>query len=78
MRDKVKKKLTLKQAAKIISDNIWEHLKTLPPRERKRRLRSGLKHMKQVRLAKTSFLAPSKRGSSSQTTQNQLAARSDQ
>ena len=38
MKAKKRKALSLRQAAKTISENIWDFLKTLPPEERDRRL----------------------------------------
>ena len=71
-----KKKLTLKQVAKIMSANIWEHLKTLSPRERQKRLDKGLKTLRRIRLAKASASKASKPGQSSQAASIRLVARS--
>lgn len=71
-----KKKLTLKQVAKIMSANIWEHLKTLSPRERQKRLEKGLKTLRRIRLAKASASKASKPGQSSQAASTRLVARS--
>lgn len=56
MRGKVKKKSTLKQAAKVISDNIWAFLKTLPPEERNKRLEKFHKSV-QKKLSRTKVKA---------------------
>lgn len=75
-----KKSLSLKRAAKIISDNILGYLKTLPASQRKKRLESGLKYIKaKVASAKVSSArvgTSPKLAEPAQNTPTRLVARS--
>ena len=75
-----KKGLSAKKAAKIMANNIWDHLKTLSPREREKRIQSGLNYMKaKTAKAKTSSGSVdthSKHQDSGQTGLTRLVARS--
>jgi len=78
---KKKKPLGPRAAAKIIAENIWDHLKTLSPREREKRIQSGLTYMK-AKTAKSktssgSVDTHSKHQDSGQTGLTRLVARSD-